>query len=101
MSFLPFPRMDSKVVKLTKGNFRSYAAVAMCLKNNKERAYFFSSDLYLGKFLTVQKGWQQYEWTDPAGTQYPSRTNNTHNECVFVQKGNIIFTGTYSVAHSF
>ena len=38
-------------------------------------------------------GWSQYEWTDPPGTQYPSRTNNEYNEVVFVQKGNIIFTG--------
>jgi len=65
--------MESKSVKLVKGNFRSYAAVAQCLKHNK--------------------GWSQYEWTDPPGTQYPSRTNNEYNECVFVQKGNIIFTG--------
>jgi len=64
--------MESKSVKLVKGNFRSYAAVAQCLKHNK--------------------GWSQYEWTDPPGTQYPSRTNNEYNECVFVQKGNIIFT---------
>jgi len=64
--------METKNVKLVKGNFRSYAAVAMCLKNNK--------------------GWSQYEWSDPPGTQYPARANNTHNECVFVQRGNVIFT---------
>ena len=81
--------MESKSVKLVKGNFRSYAAVAQCLKHNKGNVKY---RLLVGK-VVVCLGWSQYEWTDPPGTQYPSRTNNEYNECVFVQKGNIIFTG--------
>jgi len=29
---------------------------------------------------------------DPAGTQYPARQSDEVNECVFIQKGNMIFT---------
>ena len=31
--------MESKKVKLVKGNFRSYAAIAQCLKNNKGKTW--------------------------------------------------------------
>ena len=34
--------MEGPIIKLTKGKYRSYAAVQQCLKQNK--------------------GWQQYEW---------------------------------------
>ena len=89
--------MESKSVKLVKGNFRSYAAVAQCLKHNKGKVIRISIRYNQRKGLVVKSriclGWSQYEWTDPPGTQYPSRTNNEYNECVFVQKGNIIFTG--------
>ena len=70
--FQPF-RMEGAVIKHTKGKFRSYASVAQCLKQNK--------------------GWTQYDWTDPPGTQYPSRSNDEQHECVFIQKGNMVFTG--------
>jgi len=65
--------MEGPVVKLTKARFRSYASVQQALKQGG-------------------KAWTTYEWTDPPGTQYPTRESHEADECVFMQQGNMVFT---------